>query len=76
MQAGRRHVASHPWQVLRILRSKDPGAEVDMTHDVQGKYTLNKISFNGHLFECPVVVNPYSDVKDIVRTATYKCLCC
>ena len=47
-----------------------------MTHDEQGKYVLNKISFNGHLFECPVVVNPYSDVNDIVRTATYKCLCC
>ena len=63
-------------EVISQLRAKDPGAEVDVTHDGQGKYVLNKISFNGHLFECPVIVNPYSDVKEIVRTATYRCLCC
>ena len=63
-------------EVMRQLRAKDPGAEVDVTHDSKGKYVLNKISFNGHLFVCPVVVNPYSDVKEIVKTATYKCLCC
>ena len=62
--------------VVRQLRTKDPGAEVDVTHDSRGKYVLNKISFNGHLFECPVIVNRYSDVNDIVKTATYKCLCC
>ena len=63
--------------VMRQLRAKDPGAEVEVTHEPgEGKYILNKISFNGHLFECPVIVNRYSDVKDIVRTATYKCLCC
>ena len=63
-------------QVTRQLRVKDPGAEIDVTHEQQGKYVLNKISFNGHHFECPVIVNRYSDVKEIVRTATYKCLCC
>ena len=61
---------------MRQLRAKDPEVDVDVTHDGQGKYVLNKISFNGHVFECPVVVNPYSDVNDIVRTATYRCLCC
>jgi len=63
-------------EVVWQLRAKDPGAEVDVTHAKQGKYVLNKISFNGHLFECPVVVNRYSDVKQIVRNATNKCLCC
>ena len=63
-------------EVMRQLRAKDPGAEVDVTHESEGKYKLNKISFNGHLFVCPVIVNKYSDVTDIVRTATYKCLCC
>ena len=32
-------------QVTRQLRAKDPGAEIDVTHDQKGKYVLNKISF-------------------------------
>ena len=63
-------------EMMSQLRAKDPKAEVDVTHEGQGKYVLTKISFHGHLFVCPVVVNKYSDVEDIVRTATYKCLCC
>ena len=63
-------------EIVSQFRSMDPEAEVDVTHDSRGKYVVNKISFNGHMFVCPVVVNPYSDVKDIVRTATSRCLCC
>lgn len=63
-------------EITRQLRVKDPGAEVDVTHEGQGVIKINKISFNGHLFECPVVVNPYCDANEIVRTATFKCLCC
>ena len=63
-------------EMMSQLRAKDPEAEVDITHKSQGNYVVNKISFNGHMFVCPVVLTPYSDVKDIVRTATYRCLCC
>ena len=63
-------------ELVDQLRAKDPKAEVDVTHEEQGKYTINKIDFNGHVFLCPVVVDRYSDVKDIVRTATTRCLCC
>ena len=63
-------------ELVSHFRAMDPEAEVDVTHDSRGKYVVNKISFNGHLFVCPVAVNPYSDVKDIVRTATSRCLCC
>ena len=47
-----------------------------MTHEEQGKYTINKIDFNGYVFLCPVVVDRHSDAGDIVRTATTRCLCC
>ena len=63
-------------ELVDQLRAKDPKAEVDVTHEEQGKYTINKIDFNGHVFLCPVVVDRYSDVKEIVRTATTRCLCC
>ena len=54
-------------ELVDQLRAKDPGAEVDVTQDGRGKYVLHKISFHGHLFECPVVVNPFSDVSEIVK---------
>ena len=60
----------HRWWVEGDPLTGDP------PHEVQGKYTINKIDFNGHVFLCPVVVDRYSDVKDIVRTATTRCLCC